>query len=765
MANATVRVRYRPVRIGWCVRDNNWDDLRRALRLTHVFWGGKFNPIIPVAAPRADELVRRFRVDILLDISDDPRIKTFMERFKYLPWPLMETALFSNSFGNHVPNFLDVSYSLEKIANEVRIPEHLKLVEDPDVLSNRYALIHWEEDDPLRDILLATFGAYPAAGEIKIDFERFIRENIKPFHYWAKQGEPLPAYLLDKVTPSEISGLDLQWDRIPYDETVGYYAGRAGDFEDVVNYWNLLASGLNVLFLDPAHSERLVLLRNNHTEFIRQRKPATQHRHSEIAIWSRSQEVVSQLGFPAELVPYYHAIDSTDVVQGIHPPLQFLSEKTVVASLSERHDALTMAFQFPEKPFLLEERWAWSTQHFVVSIRNRLADAGDKSTFWTPYLPQLNEWYGRNLFHRGRATRVEVDGFGIICPITDESLDVAAIPKQELARKLFELVGIDAKPSLPGRIASRLISQLGGLQGCRVLKIAGVRQLIKKYGPLEHFDRTEAMRIIGNCDPVSGRPRFPYDDLFIEGARLKPEQAFLYLLDKGVFRVGLTLNCPVCELSFWVHLDDVSTQINCELCGNSFKITRQLKDRAWAYRRSGLFGKEDNQEGSIPVALTLQQLDTCVNRSFGGSLLLTNMLLQPAGANIQACETDIFVAISKGDILQVAVGECKDAGGPIELDDAKKLAAVADSLDSAKFEAYIVFSKTGPFTPEEIENCRGAQLKGGGLRVILLSDRELEPYFVYEKASQQFEVRQSGVSLEDMARATHDIFFSPKPKK
>jgi hypothetical protein len=130
--------------------------------------------------------------------------------------------------------------------------------------------------------------------------------------------------------------------------------------------------------------------------------------------------------------------------------------------------------------------------------------------------------------------------------------------------------------------------------------------------------------------------------------KLKPEHAFLYLLDKGVFRVGLTPVCPVCELPFWVELDNVSTQINCELCGSVFKLTGQLKDRAWSYRKSGLFGKENSQEGSIPVALTLQQLDTTVNRSFNGSLLLTNMLLTPSGANIRDCETDLFVAIPKG---------------------------------------------------------------------------------------------------------------------
>jgi transposase len=158
-------------------------------------------------------------------------------------------------------------------------------------------------------------------------------------------------------------------------------------------------------------------------------------------------------------------------------------------------------------------------------------------------------------------------------------------------------------------------------------------------------------------------------------------------------------------------------------------------------------------------------LSSSATDCYGRSLLLTNMLLKSAGASIPDCETDLFVALPKGSSIQVAIGECKDAGGHIDPDDAKKLAAVADAFPSDKFESYIVFSKTAPFTQDEIENCRAAQFKSGGLRVIMLSDRELEPYFVYERTSQQFEVRHSAASLEDMARVTHDVFFAPKSKK
>jgi len=58
---------------------------------------------------------------------------------------------------------------------------------------------------------------------------------------------------------------------------------------------------------------------------------------------------------------------------------------------------------------------------------------------------------------------------------------------------------------------------MGGLQGCRVFKIAGVRSLIKKYPPADSFERTEAVTMIGNNDPVSHLPRFDaYKSLYIE---------------------------------------------------------------------------------------------------------------------------------------------------------------------------------------------------------------------------------------------------------
>jgi hypothetical protein len=80
-----------------------------------------------------------------------------------------------------------------------------------------------------------------------------------------------------------------------------------------------------------------------------------------------------------------------------------------------------------------------------------------------------------------------------------------------------------------------------------------------------------------------------------------------------------------------------------------------------------------------------------------------------------------------------------------------------------RIQAYIVFAKTAPFTAEEIARCRVAR-RPAAARVILLSERELERYLVYERAAKEFEIDSTAISLEDLANTTHALYFDPKPK-
>jgi hypothetical protein len=480
-----------------------------------------------------------------------------------------------------------------------------------------------------------------------------------------------------------------------------------------------------------------------------------------IATWSRNGNVI-----PSDLKgkDFVNCTVSKHTWNGMNvvPPIIHFKEQSVLASVT-RDNLPRVTFQLPEKPF--QDDLSCANQHMVVSIHPLMDIQNESMTLLPPYIPDLNEHYGRKLYYIYNQVRAEPSGIGIITTISKNNLTLTALDNRELIQKIFMVFGIDAKPSQAGLITSRLIQQMGGLQGCRVFKIAGVRHLIEKYQPHEPFKRSAAIQIIGENDVSTGIPRYTqYENLCLEHnpnlRKWKPEHAFLYLLKKRVFMAGLEFVCPRCELKFWRVLDDVKSETICEYCGEHFEVMTQLKDRDWAYRRSGLFGRDDHQEGGLAVSLVLQQLNTAFYRDM---FFATGMNLFSSSKQIK-CESDLVVLHSDSyGRVGLVIGECKTRKN-IKEDDVSNLIRVADALQKSGIDVFLLFAKLVPFSAEEIALCKKAQDEGEP-RVIMLSDRELEPYYMYEQAKNEFVMNRTHAnSLRDIARATREIYFNPVPK-
>jgi hypothetical protein len=758
MSTISVQIRYRPVRIGWCIRAGDMEQLRRAMRLTHTLWGGRFNPIIPIDDPgRADSLVEHGRLDLLWGPRDDVPVQRFVEKYTWLRWPWGESELFAPSFRGVDALYLDIVHPVRRI-NE----DYIKNKPQPEVQG---AIVNTQPGDPISDLLLATFGGYPNKDEIRRDYEAVIENGLQARRFELAANQDVPLELLRLMSPSTVSTFLLKSDEHSRWNYPGFYVGAAADFFDLVDFWNLRAAGLDLLFYDPDHERRLSALKDAFGESVRKRIAMNSLVFGDrVGVWSRP-------GRNVDLAPLGRDIIRCDVSartwngQNVVFGLSYIGrQRSSLAVVSEDEQA-TLSFQLPEKPFFDEENLR--RQNVVISVRTWGDPSADaRRTFWTPYFPRLNPYYTRTISQPHSEMRAEPDSLAIMESVTRNEITIRSHSRDELVKNIFGLFGMDAEVSEAGRIASRLIEQMGGIQGCRVFKITGVRKLIEQFGPLASFTRSAAVQIIGQNDPVTGRPHFAeFENLYIEqrapGRSLKPEDAFLYLLKKGVFRVGLSLKCPNCALEFWIPLDDIATETTCEYCGMRFNITPQLRDRDWAYRRTGLFGKDDHQQGSIPVALTLQQLDNTLN---GRSLVLTNMNLTPRTAVIEPCETDFVVLHQEllGGKPSLVIGESK-TNDAISEEDVRKLSRLADAFPESQADVFILFSKVSPFIPEEINRCRAAQ-SAARRRVILFSERELEPYHVYERTAKEFTIDRAAVSLDDLALVTHDVYFEPKPR-
>lgn len=749
MATINVSVGYRPVRIGWCVRQGNFDDFRRALRLTHTLWGGRFNPLIPIGQSVTRTLVRVFGVDILIPAQDSPELLDFAKSFPELYWPDSEREIFPDRAHSKAARFVDVKRPIELI-KEQREKERV-------VLRHAY-LFATDAGDPLQDVLLATFGGYPSLTEIGVDYSSLFASTLAAERIGTAVMAPGVA---TGITPSDVSA----WNLEPVDSEVrfegrnGLYLGSAASFEDLVTFWNLRAAGLHLRFLDQKQQERMTWMTD---EWLRHLVTQSSSREAEDTISIRARSLAEFETAP-DVGPFASWKVADDDFWDRLPDLPNFhwNEQRVLASLALEpfpHYSL----QLPASP---AGRGASPLEEIGVTVRVH----GDlvpvaRTSFWVPGIRGLNMFFSDRAYPAAPfSVRVSRDYFTLCISALEDSLNIAARNKTELISKIFELWGIHAEMSQPGVVAMRLIEQMGDLERCGAFRFPGVRRLIDQYSPLQSFTRSGAIQSIRDLDPGTGLARF--DEYLRSGEKLTPESVFDFLLDRRVFRAGLEFLCPHCSLGFWTAIDSLGTEITCELCGMKFNCTAQLKSRGdWRFRRSGLFGKDDHQEGGIPVALTLRQL----NGGFGGfglepTIFTTAMKLTPATAAIRDCETD-FVLLRKPPRgpLDLVIGECKSTGGEITQDDLDKLGTVASEFDPQQLKVYILLSKTGEFTSDEVTRLKKFA-SSSSHPVIMLSSRELEPpLFTYEWAAREFQVDKIGMRLEDMVRNTDTIFFNPR---
>ena len=245
--------------------------------------------------------------------------------------------------------------------------------------------------------------------------------------------------------------------------------------------------------------------------------------------------------------------------------------------------------------------------------------------------------------------------------------------------------------------------------------------------------------------------------------KLSPTMVFEYLVEKGLFRIGVELTCPTCQLSNWIALDTLRQVNVCELCGASFDGTRQLVNSKYHYRRSGVLGREKNAQGAVPVALVLQQLVTNLEGLRHDAVYASSYDLTPkAGAILPACEVDFLMVIPPDRFPQkpqILLGECKDEGGRINAENVEHLRQIADSLPSRRFDTYIVFAKLAPFTSAEVALVKMLNDPYQN-RVILLTARELEPFHIYERTEAELGIQSYGNTPEELASVTARIYFT-----
>jgi hypothetical protein len=157
----------------------------------------------------------------------------------------------------------------------------------------------------------------------------------------------------------------------------------------------------------------------------------------------------------------------------------------------------------------------------------------------------------------------------------------------------------------------------------------------------------------------------------------------------------------------------------------------------------------------------LQQLAVNVDTIGHDGIHLPSFDLTPkAGVDLPTCETDFVVILPRTypRLAQIIIGECKDKGGNINSADVENMRRIADAFSMRRFETFILFAKLAPFSQEEIALARTLNSEYRQ-RVMLLTDRELEPYHLYDRTEKELGIKTHGGHPAEIARTTAEIYF------
>ena len=773
-----VDISYRPLRIGWAVHAGDFDALRSAMRLSFALWGGRFNPVIVVdQEEQAQDLVDLFRLDMIVPVGDSDILKSFPKRFPYLLNPFFPEGLFIEGMGGWHSQVLDVHNALVHLQTK----SELEAVDGLRIYS-------WAPDDPLADVFLMQFGQYLNPDDVHIDYYDLLIKGADASRVEIESTSTLPADLLDFPTISFLSrfGLERHYGVPEGRDHPGFFSGDARNFDDLVCCWNLLAADIPLWFVDARHLERY----GSTIEFWdKEMRDIVQGRRHEfdrrVAVWVREESVNREkIGESiADILKPFGGKEFTFCTVGpgsfnglnVRVPMMHFGQVSTLGVVGTDFGRPRISFPLDDKPFS-SDSW-FHTQNLVASLSFIGGLYGDdQHTLVPPYIPELNEFYGRSQ-HLYDKIRSEPGRIGLVIDAADPSSSINAISVPDLFENIFEMAGFKSKLSTAGLIARQLIAQLGGVDGARAFKIPGVRRLLKTYGPTDTFTKTGALQLIGGKDPENPDAKFTdYEDhLYIEprppGTKLTPEAVFAHLVGKGLFRIGVELKCAHCRMDSWTALDVLKQKHVCELCGHEFDATRQLVVSTWHYRRSGLLGAERNAQGAVPVLLTLQQFGVNLkglwhDTVYSPSLDLESEIL----GDPPNCEIDFVWLIPRSypDRVVVILGECKDRGGKkdgakdigtIDEKDIDHLRRVADAFPRKRFDTFIVLAKLCPFTAGEIALAKTLNDEYRP-RVILLTARELEPWHFYDRTKLEYKgIKEYGSTAQDLANNTAQMYF------
>lgn len=786
MGTTNLSIRYRPLRIGFLVEEGNIDDLVKAAGINTMLWGGMYNPIIPVSKNSkhiVEELIKFFSIDMFHAVSNSPDVNDIIKEYHYLEGGSgFEHNVFCEGYYKQSETVIGYLNSID-IIDYFYYSEGLKNL-SPTYKSD-YSLITWDNNDKLKNLFAILYGYFPEIKNLRYDFRETFLNKLHSKIIKIKLNQSVDNLEIEEsICPLLLTGLKLNSTKSSFHTWDGIYVGYADDFEDLLNFWNLRASDIKIKFLPISNIQIFEKYVKSFLLKLDNIPNRISHIKDHIGLYCQPKnfkivkEILKNFRARKGYVPRACCWNGLN----IKPANYYFNKKDITANIDKPYNRYIITMNLPDKRFLVSSSQRTEHQHLIASINTISENEYSGHTLTPPPIIDLTEFYSREITpHNPYKVRCSKTGLGVIIKRNGNLLSIYPISHEKLFNKIFESAEIRTEISQPGLLTTRIIEKLNGLDGCRIFKIRGVRRLIKSLNKDEFVTRGEATNIIyrelsfeeielklllkgdfsnlinqffnynekkkiyywkknikNEEDLTDKRLKDLYKgdfqkfkNLFIvkrESKDLTTGAVFDFLLKKDFFRAGLSFKCDYCNLPNWLSLKKIDDAWICNYCGSENKTSLHLKNQGdWKFRKNGFFSRDNNQEGSIPVILTLLSCLRILNNPkfvYYPSLILKNVCSN--GCEIDFCILQYTIEQQ----IQIGIGEAKSKGRRIDKKNIENMLEVRKKLEKIGLKCFLIFSKTAEkFEDKEIELFE--KLSDDNIPCILLTNNELEPYHPY----------------------------------
>jgi len=619
-----INLKIRPIKIAFLVDPNNAKQVREAIQLSSTVWGGAYCPILtiykqmpkswregPIKAPKAKSVVlgyiEAFDPDVFVQLSRE------------------------------VPVYI------KDLKLEIIKPDEIwKILDEERSLSPKYGIGIFEIFNDLFNKHFKYKPKYP----VRVIIPEFPKQYGL---FWASLFGELPAKLIPVVKKYFSDPLEIEEPKFKLEDISSLLKGnvifprratqhaldhlsRSGlrrnayafflditKVEDIIDFWNLRAMGRSVMpipkqfLLNDQLKEIIIDFLKAHRTHWGHNKTVCDHAsivRSRNSTMEEIQDYAKTLNIKPE--PNDPSKDGFFSLQHWYPrvwdewardkdgaiPDDFFGDEDSI-EVNER-DELKVSFS-PLLPKFADKHVYHGEPRCVNEVSFRLYGSDQ-------YLAEVFPKSSGENFIRSISSFGSFHGDwrvgrnGLVKLVKDNFTDNWDIPEsQKVVFAWLKDQGWETELSAPGLLAKQIYKKLDGY----ALVLANEKLL----GLLEHMNGGSVQ---SNGQPVTNNRISQERELPIGEIRSKLQDPSRrsnlcdYLISKGIFNIGLKVQCPHCIRNSWFPVDKIEKVFTCPKCLNTFSAIGNIENGQWCYKTTGPFSVPGYADGAYATLLALE---------------------------------------------------------------------------------------------------------------------------------------------------------------